>query len=104
MAENIFESTLFNCAVSKAAYLVVRLQNVSLLLPQQFRNSARQGFIQGIGIFFLGFVFAFFRGCQQSMVATAQLRFQIGPDAMNRPGRCAAFFYVMHSQAMKFVL
>ena len=102
--ETIVKSISFGGAVSKAANFVVRFENMRLLFTQQLRDISGQCFVQGFRIHFLGFVLSLFCSFQQRMVAAAQLRFQVSPDAVNGTSRSTTLFDVVHSQTMELVL
>ena len=67
------------------AHIIVRRKHVCLLLHQKLPQRQWQLPIQRILIRLFRNILALLRGIEQCVITAAQLRLQIGPDAMDWP-------------------
>ncbi len=77
-------ASLCGKGVAVAADVVVRDQDVGLLLGYQLANGQGQVLLESVGVGFFCFVFAAFGSLEESMISAAQLGLDIGPDTLDR--------------------
>jgi hypothetical protein len=90
--------------VAVALHVVVRGEDVGLLLCDELTDGKREILVEGVGVGLLGLVFSLFGGLEEGVVAAAQFGFKVSPDAVDGPGSCTGLFDVVYTVLMENLL
>lgn len=87
-----------------ALHVIVRGEDVGLLLCDELADGERKILIESVGVGLLGLVFALFGSLEEGVVAAAELGFQVSPDAVEGAGGRPGLFDVVYTVLMENLL
>jgi hypothetical protein len=84
-----------------AFHIIMRGEDVGLLLCDQLANWKRKILVESIGVGFLGLIFTLFRRLEKSVVTASEFGFQVSPDTMQGASGGAGFLDVVYAVLME---